>query len=373
MATPGLENSFKNLKKFDKKTQAAVLELYRATEDSLTELIFDDSLGLRQAQNKLMKEFDNALASTDFVATWRTGVVNTIVASTYIEATLGMSKRTYANKLYRTSLFKDNVTLSNRIRKNANIIVSEQKRILRQSLKAGRAITETVREISKLDTLSIAGRGTGGFKTELPKFLEDIRKAKISGQVISEKTIIKLQRQVFNLKTKDLQKRYDELIDVFQSHVLDTDLLDRAVANAMVSRTSYFSNRLARTETINTLSEVKNEAAMTNPNTQWVRSVTSSGPNNCPYCLAVEDLGWVPVENATIPVHHPHCSCSPQYKQSSRTPEKWSNDKYTSKLQKNIDKQNAIAKADGDPKTYIPTEVPTNLRNNTLTDQLNNT
>lgn len=358
MAEIGFRNSVKNLKKFDKATQELVIELYEATNKSLKALIVNDSLGLREAQNRLMKEFDAALASTDFVNTWRTGTVKTIVDSTYIATTLGMSKNEYANKLYRTSLFKDKVTLSQRIRQNANKIVSAQRTVLKTALKEGRNVAQIAREINAL----------GGFKEELPLYLERLKDSSIQGKKLSAKALDRVQGQINKIKTPGLKSNYQKLFNAIEAG----RPLDTLVGNAMVARTSYYSNRLARTETINTLAEVKNEEAMQNENTQWVRNVLSSGPNVCPYCIAVTNLGWVPVENATIATHHPNCSCTSEYKMSSKKPKKWSDKTYESRLNTEINAANNAAKAASKPKTYIKPETPINLRDNTLIDRLNN-
>jgi hypothetical protein len=108
---------------------------------------------------------------------------------------------------------------------------------------------------------------------------------------------------------------------------------------------------------------------MDDPDTQYVRSITS-GSNPCNYCVAVENVGFVPVENATIPTHHPHCFCTVDYKKTSRRPKAWSDDKHTKLVQKEIDKANEISVKAGRGKTYIKPEQPRNIRKETMLNKL---
>jgi len=137
----------------------------------------------------------------------------------------------------------------------------------------------------------------------------------------------------------------------------------------MVRKTQYLSQRVAKSETIRTISEVKNERAMQDEDTQLVKNVTS-GDNPCPYCIATENLGFVPVENATIATHHPNCSCTPRYKKSIRKPKKWSDNTFKDRLQTEINKQNRKNKAQGRPITYIKPENPVNLRKDILNEKM---
>jgi len=339
-----------NLAKLDRRTQIAVKKLYASTSDLLKELIVDDSVALAKADALLTAELNAALESTDFVNRWKKGVTNTIVQSSYSKAGLEMSLPTYTDRLLRTSLWKDNITLSQRLRKNSRQIVAGQKQVLKESLRQGRVVNQIVKDIA------------GDFTGDLPKYMDDLRKASIGGQKIPPSKIRAVRRQAEKLKGDDLRVAYNKLIDAIDIG----GPIDKAVSNAMVEKTNSYAQRTARTETIKSVTEVKNVEAMHDPDTQYVKNITS-GSNPCNYCLSVEDIGFVPVENATLPTHHPNCSCSPQYKKTSRRPEKWSNDKHNNLVQKNIDKWN---KKNPDNKTYIKPISPVNLRNNTLLDKL---
>ena len=348
------QEASKNLKKHDLRTQKQVIALYNSVNETLKALIIDDTIKLRKAQQMLIAEYDKALISQNFVESWKAGTVRTIVNSSYSESVLLRSKPTYAQQLLKTSLFKDKVTLSVRLRKNSNLIVINQKKILRNSLTQGRAVAQIARNI------------TNDFTKSLPKFLDELATARIAGERLPSAAIRNAKKISKGLKTEGLRKNYLKLIDGIQLG----GNIDKLVSNAMVARTRFFSNRVARSETIQALSEVKNAEAMEDPDTQLVQNITS-GSNPCPFCISMENIGFVPVENATIATHHPNCSCTPIYKKTTKRPKKWSNDTFNMRLQAEINKQNKIAIREGRPRTYVPIVSPTNLRNNTIVDKLN--
>lgn len=352
---PSFKEASKNLKKYDEKTQRLVLELYNEVEETLKELIVDNSVQLRQAQARLMREYDKALASTDFIANWSKATVDAIVASTYDKQFL--TKSGWEEYLLGKSLFKDKVKLSTRIRNNGKDIIRDQRIILKRSLKEGKNIAQIVGNIAE-DNLK-------GFKRELPKYLADLKGASLSGTRVSQKRISALKKQVLSLKTEGLKADYKRLI----STLIEGGDVDKAVYFAMERRTKYYAQRLARSETMRTMSVYKNHKAMRDEDTQYVKNVTQ-GSNPCPYCVAVENLGFVPVANATIATHHPHCSCTQEYKKTIKRPKAWSNAKYKSKLQSEIDKMNARAERKGSGKTYILPQTPVNLRSSDLMSDL---
>jgi len=348
--------AFKNLKKYDKKTQKLVLELYNEVSDTLKELIPDNSMQLREANRILMREYDKALKSTDFIAQWQTATVNTIVASTYTVET-GLNRKGWGEYLLDKSMFKDKKKLSKRIRENSYKIERDQRKILRESLKAGKSVAQIVGNIAE-DNLK-------GFKRELPEYLDDIRRVSVAGKKISPKQITALRKRVSSIKTKGLRADYNKLIKAIELG----KGVDDAVYFAMERRTKYYAERLARSETIRTIAVVDNHIAVQDPDTQWVKNITQ-GSNACSYCLAVSNLGFVPVANATIATHHPNCSCSSEYKKSIKRPKKWSNDTYESRLQTEINKENKKAERKGRSKTYQAPETPVNLRSNDLLSDL---
>jgi hypothetical protein len=136
----------------------------------------------------------------------------------------------------------------------------------------------------------------------------------------------------------------------------------------MVKRTRYYANRVAKNETVQALADVKNGAAMSHPDTQYVKNIHTSTADAI--CLAYSDLDWVPVSNAETALHHIGCNCSPSYKRSLTTPKKWSNKKYKTKLQSNFDKRNKEQQAKGKGKDYSKIGQPSNLRDNTFLDKL---
>lgn len=347
----------KNLKKFDLKTQKLVLDTYNIVSDLLIELMIDNSVGLRQAQNRLMKAYDEALLSTNFVATWQSGVISTIVASTYDAPVVLMSKSRYKERLLKTSLFKDNIVLSTRIRSNSYKIVRDQKKILRQSLAQGKTVAEIVGNIGQ-DVIE-------GFERALPDYIDNLRKQKIAGKKFTTAQIKAVKTQIGKIKTVGLQADYNRLVSALEIG----KNVEKQVFFAMERKTKFYSQRLARTETNQAFIETKNQEAMDDPDTKLVKNITS-GDDPCNYCIASENLGFVPVENATLATHHPNCSCSSQYKKTSKNPQKWSNDTFKSRLQTEINKQNSKSKRLGRPITYIDPETPTNLRRNAFRQKL---
>jgi len=346
---PSYNQAIKNLSKLDRQTQKAVLQNYYAVNDLLKELIIDDSIGLRKAQNMITTELDKSIESTDFVNRWKTSVANVIVESSYSLKGLQMSKPEYKDRLIRTSLWEDKVTLSQRLRKNSASIVSAQKQVLKTSLKEGRLIADQVRIIAK------------DFNGDLPGYIDDLKKLKINGRPIPSKQIRAVRAQASKLKSDDLRVAYTKLIDAIDIG----GPIDKVVSEAMVQKTNNYALRTSRSETMRSVSEVKNAEAMDDPDTQYILNVTA-GSNPCNYCIAVENMGYIPVENATLPTHHPNCSCSPSYKRSSRRPKPLTDKQHTQELQKNINKENKK----GPNITYQKPLKPRNLRKVTIRELL---
>ncbi len=262
-----------------------------------------------------------------------------------------MSIPTYEEKLLNTSLWTDKIKLSKRIRLNGIEIVKAQQSVLQTSLVEGRAVVDIAKSI-----------GTEGFKKELPQFLNKLKNSKIAGQKISPAQFRKARRQIEKLANDNLRVSYTNLLDTI-------DLggnLDKAVTEAMIERTNSYSLRLARTEAIESVSLVKNGVVMEDEDTQYVKNITS-GDDPCNYCSAVEDMGYIPVANATIPTHHPNCSCTPDYRKTSKRPKAWSTEKHDKTLQSNINKLN---KSNPGSKTSQLPEKPQNLRDNTMLKRL---
>ena len=345
--------AFKNLKNYDDKIGALTLTLYNQVNDTLKELIVDNDVGLREAQRKLLKEYEKALDSTDFVENFKKGTVRTIVNSSFLVDQPAPTKKAFSEYLWTKSLFDDKITLSKRIRKNSALIVRDQKRVLRKALKEGKTIAQIVGNIGQ-DTLE-------GFTRELPKYIDDLNKARIAGAKLTQKQIAAVRKQAKRIKTPGLKSDYLRLIDAIE---LGKNI-DKQVYFAMERRTKFYANRVARSETIRTMAVTRNHVAMQDEDVTLVKNITQ-GSNPCPYCISTENLGFVPVENATISTHHTNCSCRAEYKKTIKKPKKWSNDTFKSRLQSEINKQNAMAESKGRPKTYIKPETPKNLRTNDL-------
>lgn len=342
-------DAFSNLKQYDEYIGKITNQLYLEVNDTLKELMLDNQVGLREAQRKLNKEYEKALKSTNFIEKFTASTVKVIVESSYVANAPASSKKKWGAYLWNKSMFDDNVKLSTRIRSNSEDIVLAQKKVLRVSLKQGKTIAQIVGNIDQ-DTLK-------GFDRSLPKYLDDLRKASIAGEKISAKKISNIKRQVNRIKTGGLRADYNRLIEALELG----KYVDKAVYFAMERRTKYYALRVARSETMRTMAVQRNHEAMKNPDAQYIKMVTQ-GSNPCPYCLAVEDLGFIPVANAVNPNFHSNCSCRAEYKYTIKRPKKWSNDTFKSRLQTNINKRNKQAESKGAPKTYQSPETPVNLR-----------
>jgi hypothetical protein len=347
------QRAFRNLKNYDKETGTLVLELYNKVSVSLKELIPDNSKGLRQAQRELMTAYNEALLSTNFVEKFKASTVQVIVNSSYVRADLGGTKQVWADYLWDKSMFSDNVKLSKRIRNNSINIVRDQRAILNKSLKEGKSIAKIVGNIGD-DTLK-------GFTRELPKYIDELRTASIAGESLKPKHISAIKAQAKRIKTEGLKADYLRLIDAIE---LDKNI-DKAVYYAMERRTKYYASRVARSETIRTMAVQDTHIALQNKDTHLVKNITQ-GDDPCPFCVASENMGFVPVESATISTHHPHCSCVQEFKRTMKKPEKWSDEKFIQKQQSQINKVNAEAERKGKPKTYLQPISPTNLRETDL-------
>ena len=347
--------AFRNLKGYEREIALLTLELYEAVSATLKDLIVDDSKALKQAQSKLMKEYNKALKSTDFVNKFKASTVKVIVDSSYIRSNLGANKQVWGNYLWDKSLFPDKIKLSTRIRNNSVKIMRDQRKVLNTVLKEGRTVSKIVGNIGD-DTLK-------GFTRELPKYIDELKAVKIAGDKIKPKHLNAVKAQAKKIKTAGLRADYLRLIDAIE---LDKNV-DKATYYAMERRTKYYASRVARSETIRTMAVEDTHEALKNEDTQLVKNITQ-GSSPCAFCEATENLGFVPVDNATISTHHPHCSCRPEFKRTLKRPKKWSNETFMSRQQTEVNKINARNERQGKPKTYIKPYAPTNLRN---TDPMN--
>ncbi len=347
--------AFRNLKGYDREIGLLTLELYEAVSATLKDLIVDDSKALKQAQSQLMREYNKALKSTDFVNKFKASTVKVIVDSSYIRSNLGANKQVWGNYLWNKSLFPDKIKLSTRIRNNSVKIMRDQRKVLNTVLKEGRTVAKIVGNIGD-DTLK-------GFTRELPKYIDDLKAVKIAGEKIKPKHLNAVKAQAKRIKTAGLRADYLRLIDAIE---LDNNV-DKATYYAMERKTKYHASRVARSESIRTMAVEDTHEALKNEDTQLVKNITQ-GSNPCSFCEATENLGFVPVESATISTHHPHCSCRPEFKRTLKRPKKWSNETFISRQQTEINKLNARNDRLGKPKTYIKPYAPTNLRN---TDPMN--
>lgn len=324
-------------------------ELYSEVDSLLKALIVSDAT-LKKARKQLERAYENALAATNFQEYFTVQTVDIIAEASYVEAVLNTavkSKAEYARKLPRISLFDDDIKLSERIRLNYDEIVKSHKIVLDNALEAGQGIVKTARQINN----------AGGFDPEIPRYISDLQRQKIAGNKLPQSTINRVKRQIKTIKTPGLRRNYTKLINAIN---LEKNV-DEAISDALAAKSLSFANRLAKSETINTQSSVKVARHAKDKNVHWIKSKTS-GPRPCNFCLASQDLGYVPFESAPKFIYHSNCSCTLHVKRSAtKKAPIWSQDEYQGKFNKSLSKFGV---------TYVDNTTLRNLRENTIVDKL---
>jgi hypothetical protein len=355
----GYVDEFKNLKKHDEYVQYLVRKLLRNTDDILTRRILDDST-LSKAKADLRKQYEKALISTDFVNEIEKSTVNVIVNSSYVKKTVDMGKKEYTNKLLKQKLIHgDNLNMSRRIRKNTKGIIKAQQQILFEGLEAGKTTVKLTREIRNAEI----------FEEALPKYLDDLVKIRVNGKRALSPAQVRLARDnVSKLKTKGLKRDYERLVNKLVSE----KPFRKSVANAVDAKTRQLSYRVTQNQTHATISRFKADSATNDPNTKYVKTEIY-GEETCAYCLGIYDLGFVPVESATLPPHHPNCDCQPKFRKTVKKVEPWTKEEYQERASKSVENRNEANVKAGRRKSYIDIAPAENLRENSLTEQLKNT
>jgi hypothetical protein len=342
------KKAFSNLKKYDKEIEEQVLSIYNSVSETLIELIGNDKIKLSEATRKLNNVFNEAIESNDFTNKFRESTLSVIVESSFTSG-LGGTKPEWGEYLFNKSLFDDKMKLSTRIRRNSQAIVNDQKAILFEALRDGRGIAKIVGNIEQ-DVLE-------GFTRSLPKYIDDLASAKINGVPLSNSSIQSVKSQISRLKTSGLRADYTRLIEAIE---LDKNI-EKATYYAMERRTKYYAQRVARTETIAAMTASDVHIALKDEDTRLVRN-SIEGSNPCPFCIAVTSLGFIPVESALQPPHHPHCSCKLQWKKTIVPQKTIPKDQFVKMLEKSVDEQNKVAQSAGKPKSYLDIVKPINLR-----------
>lgn len=355
----GYVDEFENLKKHDEYVQYLVRKLLRNTDDVLTRRILDDST-LAKAKADLRKSYAKALVTTNFVEELEKSTVKAIVNSSYVKKTVDMSKKDYTNRLLKQKLIHgDNLNMSRRIRKNTKTIIETQQKVLFEGLQAGKTTVTLTRDIRNAEI----------FEEALPKYLDDLVSIRINGKrALSPAQVARAKADISKIKTKGLKRDYDRLVNKLMSE----NPIQKSVANAMDAKTRQLSYRVTQNQTHATISRFKADSATNDPNTKYVKTEIY-GEETCAYCLGIYDLGFVPVESATLPPHHPNCDCQPKFRKTVKKVEPWTKEEYQKRATASVNKRNEINQKKGDRKTYIPIAPAENLRENSLTEQLKNT
>jgi hypothetical protein len=323
-------------------------ELYNEVKATLNTLILSET-AKRKAIKALDKAYESALATTDFNRYFTEQTIDVIADVSYEQAVLNIAVKShaeYARKLPRISLFDDDITLSKRIRTNYDEIVKGHKKILDEALEAGQGIVKTSRQINN----------AGGFDPELPKYIRDLERSKIAGKRLNKADLARAKRQIAKIKTPGLKQNYTRLVNAI-------DLgknVDKAVENALVSKSKSFADRLAKTESINTQANVKIARHAQDKNVKYIKSVTS-GSNPCNFCKAMEGLGWIPFESAPKFVFHPFDTCTLHVRRTTKDVPKLTNKQFNGMFETEL-KRHGV--------TYVNTTPLRNLRENTIVDKL---
>ena len=355
----GYGDEFDNLKKHDEYVQYLVRKIFRQVSGLLRKRILDDTT-FAKAKEDLRKEYIKALDSTNFIDEIEKSTVKVIVNSSYVKSTVEMSKKDYTDRLLKQKLINgDHLNMSRRIRKNTRNIIAKQQSILFEGLKVGKTTATLTRDIKNAQI----------FEKELPKYINNLTRIRVDGKrVYSTAQINQVKKQISKIKNKGLKRDYNRIVD----NLIKQKPIEKSVENAMESKTRQLSYRVTQNQTHATISRFKADTALKDKNTKLVKNEVY-GEYTCAYCLGISDLGYIPVEMATLPPHHPHCDCQPKFKKTVRKIEPITQKEYINKATDAVEKRNAANKKKGQPLTYLPIEKPYDLRKNSLTEQLKNT
>lgn len=334
----------KYLKNYSNYVGGITLDIYDQINELLIELIGDDKKTLAEAQRLLNSKYNDAVESTLFKPKFTVATKGVVAKCAYDEA-LGGTLSQFADYIYNKSMFDDKIKLSTRIRNNSNAIVSEHKLILRNALKEGRQISSIVGNIND-DLLK-------DFTRSLPKYLDDLRGKYIAGEKLTEAYVLGIKKHIEKISSKGLKANY---LDILKNIELDKKI-DKAVYFAMERKTKYYAERLSRTEAIRTMAVEETHRKLQDPDINLVMNKTQ-GSNPCTFCVAMHNMGFVPVISATLATHHPHCSCRPIFHKTIVKQEKISQEDFEAMFQ---NQYNGLIDSGG-KKTYIYPPKPYNLR-----------
>ena len=218
------------------------------------------------------------------------------------------------------SILPTSLELSNLLYKNSKEVASNTYRVLREDIKAQKAIRD----------LAMALYEGYGFKDKevldpfkrLPKYMRrELKKASVSQQVI---------QQVEALKTKGLKAGYNGILKALQDHTGRS--LENAVKVALEERSRYYALRIAATETARSSRLSEAYGYLTDEGIELVRyqmNPTHPFPDICD-ALAKADFGFgpgiYPKDKMVALPAHPFCGCRyyPIYSGRKKKPGKFS-------------------------------------------------
>lgn len=368
MAYPTRKDGIENLEKLYPEIAALSIELYNIVKSSLSELIESDLI-VSKATRELDKIFNQAALDMDFSGKFQDKILETIALSSFTESISvdkmgAISYDEFKSRLPKIFAKGKEKTVNEVIRGRTTLALQEQREILNDAFKTGRTVRETAKDLKTIQEQY--GRISKIATTQ--QIPETIINKRIFQSVATARENIK--RFGYNDVTKEIGDVEQYLKKILTEHksgravnpslrgayrrlldAIDTDgkvltdksrkrrlsRIDNAIEQAMQAKSLQHATAVARTETMGNIAQAKIIKALDNPDTQYVRSVTS-GANPCTYCLMMEDLGWQQVNQAVIPTFHTNCNCSVVFKRTLERPKRETEKSYDTMIIGHIDK-----------------------------------
>lgn len=390
MAIASRKKTFEELQNLNNKVTSLSYDLYNEIDELLIELMFNDD-SYTQSKLELDKAFTTAANDVDFHNSFFSSTIKSITTSTYSTSysknfLVGMTFPEYEKVLPRTAMFGDGITLNERTRKASNRALASQRKVLQDSLRAGKDVVSITRELEdiqlkygklsiddKLSTvkkfpsvLNKTTRSLRAIRSSAPEFMNTanaemnriqrtmknlkdelnkpipvksipskLRKKLESSGVDLDRVAFNNLDQIENLKKKVPANVYSEFVQTMKPEITKVNKrlsgsykrlskaigsgkvvrVNAALKNAIAKKARYNANRVARTESLNSLAEMKIEREVERAEREDIQlyyKTKTTGKNTCAYCYTIEDMtkDWYPAEIGYKPTLHPQCRCN---------------------------------------------------------------
>lgn len=300
-----------------------ILNDYKVLYNNAASGLIDDILDRINSGIPISKSVEQALKSTNFQGTYDDAVVNAV----YQAACAGFgvlpsmvtsnSEKTIKNKLLSDSWAPDKMDLSYRLH------TLDVRNTVVQTIRSSMQKAEAVNEIANnLYDGYNSGKGVLNRTTDIPNDLKRLKQLSLRA-VNGDKAAVQevyakadnLQKYSQNLKTKNLQAAYKELIDACKS--LNEKAIKNAARVALEEKTRYLAERIARTEATRAwfdgyIAERQDDSDIWGY--KWVLSSRHSRVpfDQCDVCANM-DIGFgkgvYPKNKVPKIPRHPHCMC----------------------------------------------------------------